>query len=779
MPRTETQRRRLLLLAFHCSPDHGSEWGNGWNRALQCAQQFDTWAICQGDEQAREIEQYLDKNGPIPGLQFKFISQQGCHEHPVHVHGRRWVAYKQWHQQAFHLAKQLHEAHRFDMIHQVTNCAFREPGLLWKLDVPFIWGPIGGMHNVPWRFLSEFGVKHGVVEGARSVLNSLQLNCSLRGRAAARRATALLVANSTAQVQFQRIHGVEPIRLLDVGISSLAPPKVQRQSSSEPLRILWSGQFTPRKALPLLLKALATIPANVPFQLRVMGGGKLEREWRGLALRLQLDEHIEWLGWLSHAESLRQYEWADLFAFTSLRDNSGTVVLEALANSLPIVCLDHQGTRDIVTPECGLKVPVVRPSQVVSDLRQAIVTLAKDPARRTVMGRSARVRAEQYLWSHLGGQMAQVYRQVMQEASTFTASDDEAATAASVAVDRMSATDGVVTFPRNRFRDATTWGAQRVAAGLHAVFGDRRDDSFGILMYHRVADWPSRVSTPTSNVTPDRFRRQLEGLIARGFEAWSLRKLLDYNAAALPIPKNAFAVTFDDGYENNLLNAVPVLEELNVPATVFLATAFLDSDRPFPFDNWAEAGSTRVSPSSWRPLTTRQCHQLADHPLIEIGAHTHTHGAFSDSVDDFRDDLAKSVEILEDRFHISRPTFSFPFGVANRHMTDVAKQTGVACALTTRSACVPPGADPFDWGRYSADDRDTVATLTAKLHGWYTPVADMLRILKRPLAAIAPQAIGELVPLKEPCFESSTDRNERVHLRAHSPQVRKLCEQTT
>ena len=56
-----------------------------------------------------------------------------------------------------------------------------------------------------------------------------------------------------------------------------------------------------------------------------------------------------------------------------------------------------------------------------------------------------------------------------------------------------------------------------------------------------------------------------------------------------------FAITFDDGFENNYVNAWPVLKELNLPATIFVATKYLDSDVPFPFDDWSAAGSSARS----------------------------------------------------------------------------------------------------------------------------------------------------------------------------------------
>jgi peptidoglycan/xylan/chitin deacetylase (PgdA/CDA1 family) len=315
----------------------------------------------------------------------------------------------------------------------------------------------------------------------------------------------------------------------------------------------------------------------------------------------------------------------------------------------------------------------------------------------------------------------------------------------------------VTTCPRSRFHETATWCAQRVAVGLHKLAGSRINGGFGILMYHRVADKPPGIESPSVNVTPRRLREQLEGLLAQGFQFWPLQKVVDAHREWRSIPSNVVVVTFDDGYENNLLYALPILEDLKIPATIFIATAYLDSDGPYPFENWSGAGSTRVPADTWRPLTTAQTQILAEHELIELGAHTHTHDAFAGRVDDFRRDLDVSIEILRDRFGVTRPTFSFPFGLATPEMVQAARQADISCALHTRPERVPPSLDPYHWGRFNACDMDTAATLSAKLHGWYTPVADVLRNMKRPLAAIAPKVTGELQALPQPCFAADCD----------------------
>jgi peptidoglycan/xylan/chitin deacetylase (PgdA/CDA1 family) len=225
--------------------------------------------------------------------------------------------------------------------------------------------------------------------------------------------------------------------------------------------------------------------------------------------------------------------------------------------------------------------------------------------------------------------------------------------------------------------------------------------------------------------------------LSRGFEAWPLTKLIDAHRNAVAIPSNAFAVTFDDGYENNYFNAWPILQELNVPATIFLATRYLDSDKPFPFDEWSLAGSSSVPGSAWRPLSTRQCLEMLNSGLVELGAHTHSHGRFLRRPEAFHSDLKCCLAVLRDRFGLDRPLFAFPFGEFCTELINVAAQLNVCGCLTTRHRRVNPGDDSFIFGRFNVEGGDSPAVLAAKLSGWRTAVAAVGEKLVRPLGKVA------------------------------------------
>jgi peptidoglycan/xylan/chitin deacetylase (PgdA/CDA1 family) len=191
-------------------------------------------------------------------------------------------------------------------------------------------------------------------------------------------------------------------------------------------------------------------------------------------------------------------------------------------------------------------------------------------------------------------------------------------------------------------------------------------------------------------------------------------------------------VTFDDGYANVLTTAYPILTRLSIPATVFLATAYLDSKRPFPSDDWAAAGQPGVPLETWRVLTSDECHRLIANGLIELGAHTHTHADFRGRPDEFAADLRQNMAILRERFSVERPALALPYGTkadgfACSEFAAAARGVGVSCCLTTEATVVRPGDNPFDWGRFAAEEHDTARTLAARLGGWQEAVRQMKR----------------------------------------------------
>ncbi len=225
-------------------------------------------------------------------------------------------------------------------------------------------------------------------------------------------------------------------------------------------------------------------------------------------------------------------------------------------------------------------------------------------------------------------------------------------------------------------------GARRL---VHSV-ANRFDPPSVVLLYHRVADLPSDPHSLA--VHPERFREQMETLV----RAAAVTRFEDLGLGPAP----AVAVTFDDGYADNLDVALPLLESFAVPASFFVTTGFVESGREFWWDEIqrlvpergpardlhrtlraldagprealldaiaARSGRDRVARRDYRPLTAGEVGRLARSPLATVGAHGVTHTAFS-----ILDARGRRDEMLRSRAALERWTggpvtiFAFPYG---------------------------------------------------------------------------------------------------------------------
>ena len=359
------------------------------------------------------IVAYLEQHGPIPNLEFVYLPrrrwEKAVNSKPLLNH----IAYRGWLRHAFRVAQRLHSQVRFDIAHQITFTGFREPSHLYQLGIPFVWGSVGGAQDYPWRFLAGAGLSGASFEAVRSILSYIELHASPRVRAAAKSAAAIFAANSECQRKLRQVLGVESTLLCDVGTATLSDESLRPRSNSEPIRILWAGRLATWKALELLIEALALLPGTVPYELRVIGDGPRCRRWQRLAQRRGISANIRWCGQVSHDQALELFRWTDLFVFTSLRDTTGTVVLEAIAAGKPVICLDHQGTGDVITHECGIKIPVTNRKAVQRELCSAIARLQGDYELCQHLARGARRRAASYLWSLQARRIVEEYNRIL------------------------------------------------------------------------------------------------------------------------------------------------------------------------------------------------------------------------------------------------------------------------------------------------------------------------------------------------------------------------------
>jgi len=383
---------------------------NGWHRALHAAVDFDVTVLTLPNADVNRLRNAVPNH--LKGrIEFIAVPLPPSQAKRLKCDRFFYLGYRAWLVAGKTLAEKLHAERPFAITHLVSLCSYREAGYFWQLDAPFILGPIGGSSGFPVRYLGLLGVRSAVFELVRNVLNYYQLHFSPRVRRAIKESSYVFAANRSTQRDLVKMTGGTEVPVeLETGLDyECGDPKEVRDTKA-PLKILWSGRLRAWKGLPLLLHAIANLPNDIKVQVRVVGDGVEGKGWRILAKRLGIEDRVEWFPRPPYRDSIEYYQWADVFSFTSLRDTSGTGLLEALAAGTPIIGMNHQGAADIMTDDCAIKISVSTPGQSVREIADAIVMLAGDPDRLKKLSDGALKQAVVHQWSHKFALMRLTYQ---------------------------------------------------------------------------------------------------------------------------------------------------------------------------------------------------------------------------------------------------------------------------------------------------------------------------------------------------------------------------------
>ncbi len=419
------RRRRVLVSAIAVSPARGSEAGIGWNIGSRLAKYHDVTLLCipgTAYPHRKEIEDYFARHGPIPGLTMLFVPETWLYRfldrtsssllRPFYYFG-----YASWQRAAYRQVKRLHAEHPFELTHHLNILGYREPGYLWKLPIPFFWGPVAGASNMPWRFFKMLSWRDKLAYGLRNIANEIQKRLYPRPRRAARAAAHIWAIGEDNRRMFTDVFGVAAECLCEAGGKPqprLASVKAY-DPSREPLRLVFAGYHIGRKAVPLVLHAIAKIGDEFPISFTSLGSGPERAKWQALAERLGIADKVNWTAELPHEQALAEMSKAHLFTFPSLQEASSTVTLEALSLGLPVICHDACGMGFIVNGECGFKIPMISPQQSIDGYANALRWLHQNPAELMRLSQGALKRSEELSWDYAARMIAEGYDRVLAE----------------------------------------------------------------------------------------------------------------------------------------------------------------------------------------------------------------------------------------------------------------------------------------------------------------------------------------------------------------------------
>jgi len=238
-----------------------------------------------------------------------------------------------------------------------------------------------------------------------------------------------------------------------------------------------------------------------------------------------------------------------------------------------------------------------------------------------------------------------------------------------------------------------------------------------ILMYH-ILDAPLSGEEAKYCCLPERFAEQM-AWISVACHPVRLTDLLAAFAGDRPLPSDAVAVTFDDGFACTFEHAMPVLEKYRIPATMFVVANRIGGD-----NDWMHG---RGMPQ--RPLMDaaqiREMHSAG----VEIGSHTLNHARLPEiPPEQMAQEITGSRTVLEDLLSAPVRHFAYPYGLYNEVARDLVEQAGYTSACSTRSGFNNTDTDRYLLRRIEVFGSDRLWHVKQKLKfgtndaSWYLPL---------------------------------------------------------
>lgn len=202
-----------------------------------------------------------------------------------------------------------------------------------------------------------------------------------------------------------------------------------------------------------------------------------------------------------------------------------------------------------------------------------------------------------------------------------------------------------------------------------------------VLMYHSITEHIGKEKHNKWRVKPEDFEKQMNWFYKNNWKSFTISELLKLDN----IPEKSFVITFDDGFEDNFLNAFPILQKYGFKATIYL----IPNQK---INHWEEKNTSVLS----NLLKEEQILVMQDSGLIEFGSHTLSHVNLSTINDEtLCIELRKSKEEVEKITKKELESFAYPYGKFDERIVKAVKEAGYKNATVVKRGLFSQGDDIF------------------------------------------------------------------------------------
>ena len=370
--------KTILVSAYGCEPNKGSEPGLGWdwvsdlakyNRVIVITRSNNKQAIEKVNQNSNLIFYYYD----VP----KRISFWKKGEKGIYLY------YYLWQIGCYKLAKKLYAQEKIDLAIAMTFGTIWLPTFLYKLPCKFVWGPLGGGEGVPKELQSVLNRKQKFYEKIRYINKKVSLT-NPWFRPACKKAELIICKTNDTLACIPEKYKEKCMTFIETGIheSDLAMYERYRENKDEKEfrnDFVINAMLRPYKLVPLGVEAFAKVHNRHPeSRLHILGDGEDKGKILGLIEKYQLKDAVVLHGRVSHDEALKIMSGVCAVMITSAREQGSYVMLEAMVLKRPIICFKTSGMAVMVTDKTGIFIDIESPDKAINDFANAATKMLED-----------------------------------------------------------------------------------------------------------------------------------------------------------------------------------------------------------------------------------------------------------------------------------------------------------------------------------------------------------------------------------------------------------------
>lgn len=365
-------RKKILISAYACEPNRGSEHGVGWHWVINLARYYDLYVITRKDNK-KTIEKETFK---LPfKIHFEYIDLPKFLSFWKRGQKGLLLYYSIWQILALFKALQMNRKIRFHAIWHLTFGNIWFPPPIALISKNFIWGPIGGVDLIPkslWKYLDLQSKFKELIRTA--IIFSLKLNPLFY--LACKKTKVILTRTPNTTKWVTKIANGKIIEIPETGTINFN--KTNHIKNTLHKTLIYVGRLEYFKGLNIALHALHLLKSespNISWRFIIVGNGPEFKKLKKLVKKLNLEKEVLFTGTLEREKVFSHLEKADIFLFPSLREGTSWALIEAMTLGLVPIVLDIGGNSLVIDENSGIKIKVHSDVDLLKELSFNIAEL--------------------------------------------------------------------------------------------------------------------------------------------------------------------------------------------------------------------------------------------------------------------------------------------------------------------------------------------------------------------------------------------------------------------